>query len=76
MFKIKNISAVIHFLLSLFLGGGIIALFTKEPNPYNWPDFCKPLYIVISLLLFSYIHCSKGHYLTEKLEELGKKRKK
>jgi hypothetical protein len=60
--------------ISLGLSGGILALFTRLANPLGWPHFCRPLFFVIALLLFSFIHGSRGQWITDKLKELGRKK--
>jgi hypothetical protein len=60
--------------LSLGISGGILALFTQVPNPFGWPHFCRPLFFIIALLLFSFIHGSRGQWISEKLKEFGKKK--
>ena len=55
--RIKNVFA--YLAISIFLGGGTVALVAMEPNPTRWPSVLRPISIVIVFLFFQWLYKEK-----------------
>jgi hypothetical protein len=45
--------------VSVFLGGGCVAMATMEVNPLNWPSPVRPLALLIVFLFFQWLYSEK-----------------
>ncbi len=48
-----------YLAVSVFLGGGCVALATMEPNPLNWAGPIRPLSVLIVFLFFQWLYAEK-----------------
>jgi hypothetical protein len=51
---------ITYLVISVFLGGGCVALATMEPNPFNWSGPLRPLSLLITFLFFQWLYTEKN----------------
>jgi len=68
------------FLVSLALTWLGITLVTDEPNPGCWPSFFKPMFLIVSCLVFAVLtydhNILKDHYTESEKEKESEKLEK
>ena len=58
--KMDRAKRVLAYLgVSVFLGGGCVAMATMEVNPLNWPSPVRPLALLIVFLFFQWLYSEK-----------------
>ena len=59
--KMKRAERVLVYLvISIFLGGGCVALASMEPNPFNWNGTLRGLGLLIVFLFFQWLYTEDG----------------
>lgn len=59
--KLDRVKRVLVYLaVSVFLGGGSVALATMKVNPLDWPGPVRPLSLLIVFLFFQWLYTEKG----------------
>lgn len=48
-----------YLAVSIFLGGGSVAMATFEPNPLEWPIEVRPLAVLVVFLFFQWLYKEK-----------------
>ena len=57
----KRVERVLAYLaISIFLGGGCVALASMEPNPFNWNGTLRGLCLLIVFLFFQWLYTEDG----------------
>jgi len=76
MFKTNTSRVIRDLLLSLAISFACIAFFTMKVNPWHWPCACRPIFFILSLVLFGYLNEGGADKWMERIRSLGKKSQK